>query len=159
MIKIIIIYLSYIFIFFNSNLLSNENSDAIKIGLLAPFSGKHKSLGNSILLSTQLALNEIGNNKITIIPRDSGSNNTERLNNSIKEIIDAGAKIIVGPVDSTNFEELKKYEDVIFISLSNKNPEIINNIISIGISLDSQILAIEDFIIKKNKKKNNNNVS
>ena len=63
MIKIIIIYLSYIFIFFNSNLLSNENSDAIKIGLLAPFSGKHKSLGNSILLSTQLALNEIGNNK------------------------------------------------------------------------------------------------
>ncbi|OUX53997.1 MAG: hypothetical protein CBE47_02000, partial [Pelagibacteraceae bacterium TMED287] len=50
-------------------------------------------------------------------------------------------------------EELKKYKDTIFISLSNKQPKIKENIISIGISLDSQIDALENFIITKKKKK------
>ena len=153
MIKIFITFLSYILVFFNTNLLSYETTDKLKIGLLAPFSGEYKNLGNSLLLSTQLALGEIGNNKIVVIPRDSGSNNKEQLNKSIKEIIDTGAKIIIGPVDSDSFKELEKYKDTIFISLSNKEPKIKENIISIGISLDSQISALEEFVKKKGKKK------
>jgi hypothetical protein len=153
MIKIFIAFLSYILIFFNTNALSYETTDKLKIGLLAPFSGEYKNLGNSLLLSTQLALDEIGDSKIVIIPRDSGSNSKEKLNKSIKEIIDAGAKIIIGPVDSDNFQELKKYKDIIFISLSNKEPKVKENIISIGISLDSQISALEKFINKQGKKK------
>ena len=153
MIKIFITFLSYILVFFNTNLLSYETTDKLKIGLLAPFSGEYKNLGNSLLLSTQLALSEIGNNKIVVIPRDSGSNNKEQLNKSIKEIIDTGAKIIIGPVDSDSFKELEKYKDTIFISLSNKEPKIKENIISIGISLDSQISALEEFVKKKGKQK------
>ena len=42
---------------------------------------------------------------------------------------------------------------MLFISLSNKNPEFQNNIISIGISFESQISALMKFI--KKKKKNN----
>ena len=110
MIKIFIAFLSYILIFFNTNALSSETTDKLKIGLLAPFSGEYKNLGNSLLLSTQLALDEIGDSKIVIIPRDSGSNSKEKLNKSIKEIIDAGAKIIIGPVDSDNFQELKNFQ-------------------------------------------------
>ena len=153
MIKITIIFLSYILIFFNTYLLSNENIGEIKIGLLAPFSGKYKNLGNSLLLSTQLALDEIGDKKIKIIPRDSGSDNKEQLNRAVKEIIDSGAKVILGPPDSNGFEELYKYNDTIFISLSNKEPRIKENIISIGISLESQINAIEKFINGKKKSK------
>ena len=131
----------------------DENNKELKIGLLAPFSGVYKNLGDSLLLSTQLALNELDNKKITIIPRDSGSNNKEKLNAAIQEIIDSGAKVIIGPVDSDNFEEIKKYKDTIFISLSNKNSKIKENIISIGISLESQLDALENFIIKQEKKK------
>ena len=40
---------SYLLIFFNSNLFSNENNNALKIGLLAPLSGEYKELGNSLL--------------------------------------------------------------------------------------------------------------
>ena len=153
MIKIFITVLSYILIFLNTNLLSKEDKDKLKIGLLVPFSGEYKYLGNSLLLSTQLALDEIGDSKILIIPRNSGSKNKAQLNKAIEEIIESGAKIIIGPVDSDNFEELKKYKDTIFISLSNKEPEIKENIISIGISLDSQINALEEFIINQKKKK------
>ena len=139
--------------FFNINLFAGETDKQLKIGLLAPFSGEFKNLGNSLLLSTQLALHEIDDERIKIIPRDTGSNNKEQFNNAILEIINSGANIIIGPVDDKYFGELKKYKDTIFISLSNKHPKIKDNIISIGISLESQILAIEKFIKKMDKKK------
>jgi hypothetical protein len=104
------------------------------------------------LLSTQLALDEINNKNIVIIPRDSGSSDNERLNIAIKEIISSGAKIIIGPVNSAS-DELKKYNDIIFISLSNKDPRILSNVINIGISLESQLKAIEQLLIKEKKRK------
>ena len=151
MIKNIVTFLSYIFLLFYSNLIADEHSEKLKVGLLAPFSGEYKKLGESLLLSTQLALDEIGNENIIIIPRDSGSNNKESLNSAIKEIRSNGAKIIIGPMTSSSFKELGKYNDTIFISLSNKEPKISNNVINIGISLESQLAAIERLLIKEKK--------
>jgi len=153
MIKTIITFLSYIFILFNSNLIADEHIGKLRVGLLAPFSGEYKSLGESLLLSTQLALDEIDDQNIIIIPRDSGTNDKDKLNLAIKEIINNGAKIIIGPVTSYSFDELKKYTDTIFISLSNIEPKISSNVINIGISLESQLKAIEQFLIKKKKNK------
>ena len=151
--KILIIFLSYILFFFNTILFSDEKKDSLKVGLLAPFSGEYKDLGNSLLLSVQLALNEIDDDSLKIIPRDSGTNNSQKLNNAINEIINEGAKVIIGPVIANDFSEVKKYKDIIFISPSNLNPQISNNIISIGVSLESQLNAIEKFIIAQEKKK------
>ena len=152
-IKIITTFLSYIFILFNSNLIANENDGKLRIGLLAPFSGEYRSLGESLLFSTQLALDEINNKNIIVIPRDSGTNDKVKLNLAIKEIIDNGAKIIIGPMSSLSFNELEKYRDAIFISLSNKEPKISNNVINIGISLESQLKAIERFLVNNKKNK------
>ena len=69
-IKILII-LTYILFFFNSNTLSKENENVLKVGLLAPLSGDYKELGESLLYSLQLALDEIGDKDVHIIPRDS----------------------------------------------------------------------------------------
>ena len=94
MIKNIITFLSYIFLLFNSNLVADEKDGKLRVGLLAPFSGKYKNLGESLLLSTQLALDEIDNDNIIIIPRDSGSDDKEKLNSAIKEIIDSLEKVV-----------------------------------------------------------------
>ena len=153
MIKIIITFLFYICLLLNTNLTANENDGKLRVGLLAPFSGEYKNLGESLLLSTQLALDEIDNSNIIIIPRDSGSNNKERLNLAIKEIIDSGVKVIIGPMTSSAFDEVKKYKNTVFISLSNKQPKISNNLISIGVSLESQLESIEQLLIKEKKKK------
>lgn len=151
--KFLILFLSYILILFNSNLIAEENSNQLRIGLLAPFSGDYRNLGESLLLSTQLALDEINDKNLKIIPRDSGSDDKEQLNIAIKEIIEAGAKIIIGPTDFSLNSELNKYKDIIFISLSNRQPKINSNVINIGISLESQLKAIGDFISKEKKKK------
>ena len=153
MIKIITTFLLSIFLLFNTILLANENDGKLKVGLLAPFSGEYKNLGESLLLSIQLALDEIGNDKIIIIPRDSGSDDNKKLNLAIKDIINNGAKVIIGPMTSSSFNEIEKYKHIIFISLSNKEPKISSNLINIGISLESQLAAIEQLLIKEKRKK------
>ena len=46
---------------------------------------------------------------------------------------------------------MKKYNDLIFISPSNISPEFDNNIISVGVSLESQLDALSNFIKKQKK--------
>ena len=151
--KKIITILSYLIIFFNSNLLCEEKDQSLKVGLLAPLTGEYKELGDSLLYSLQLALAEIDDEKVFVIPRDAGFDNKEKLNSAIKDINSLGAKVIIGPISNSDFNEAKKYSDITFISPSNISPEFQNNVISIGISLESQIKALVKFLKKQKRKK------
>jgi len=70
------IILSYLLISFNTYVFSIENNDEnlLKIGVLAPFSGEFKDLGEKVLHSVNLALHDINDRSIRIYPKDSGSN-------------------------------------------------------------------------------------
>ncbi len=149
----IILILSYIVIFFNSNLLCNEDNKILKVGLLAPLTGEFRELGNSLLYSLQLALDEIGDKNVFVIPRDSGFKNKEKLNSAIQDFKNNNVKIIIGPISFEDFNEVKKYNDLIFISPSNIVPEFTSNTISVGVSLESQLKVLIDFIAKQKKKK------
>ena len=150
--KKFILIISYLLILFNSNLLCKESNNTLKIGLLAPLSGDYKELGNSLLYSLQLALNEIGDEDVFIVPQDTGSNDKKKLNEAIKKIRSEDVNIVIGPIDNKDFEVVKKYNDITFISPSNINPEFQQNIISIGISFESQMMALTKFIKKQKKK-------
>ena len=149
--KKILLITSYIIFFININLLSNENNNTLKVGLLAPLTGEYAELGNSMLYSLQLALEEIGDKNIFIVPRDAGFQDKKKLQSAINEIRSEGVKVIIGPINNEDFEDVKKFNDLIFISPSNISPEFRSNIISIGISLESQLIALNNFI-KKNKR-------
>ncbi len=149
--KILIIF--YIIFIFNSNLISAETNKQLKVGLLAPLSGPNSEIGNSLLYSLQLALEEINNENVLVVPRDSGFNNPERIAESISEMRALGIKVIIGPTSFEDFEEIRKYSDLIFLSPSNISPKFSSNIISIGVSLDSQLLALTEFIKKQSKTK------
>ena len=113
----------------------NENNKTLKVGLLAPLSGQYSEIGNSLLYSLQLALEEIDDKNLIIVPRDSGFKNQEMLDAAIEDFKSSGVKVIIGPTVYEEFENIKKYSDLIFISPSNIKPEFSNNIISIGVSL------------------------
>ncbi len=149
----LILTLIYIIFFFNSNLFSKQNNNMLKVGLLAPLSGNYSEIGNSLLYSLQLALEEIDDKQLIVVPRDSGFNDKTKLNNAIKDLRSQGIKVIIGPIAFEEFDEAKKYNDLVFISLSNINPEFNNNIISIGVSLESQLATLVNFIKKEKKKK------
>ena len=149
----IIVSIFYILFLYNSNLLSDDSNKTLKVGLLAPLSGPYSEIGNSLLYSLQLALEEINDRNVIIIPRDSGFENREKLNSAINEMRSSGVKMIIGPISYEEFDYVKKYNDLIFISPSNINPEFSNNIISIGVSLESQLNALINFIKKQKKNK------
>ena len=143
----------YILFIFNSNLLSDDNKKILKVGLLAPLSGSYSEIGNSLLYSLQLALEEIDDENVIIVPRDSGFNDKEKIDLAINDFRSSGVKIIIGPSSYEEFDQVRKYNDLIFISPSNISPEFSNNIISIGVSLESQLLALAEFIKQQKKTK------
>ena len=92
--NVICIILSYIIFFINSNLLSNEDK-ILKVGLLAPLTGEHAELGKSLLYSLQLALNEINDEKLFIVPRDAGFNEKEKIQLTLSRPEYHSEKIVV----------------------------------------------------------------
>ena len=149
----ILLSVFYILFILSSNLLSSEDNKSLKVGLLVPLSGPYSEIGNSLLYSLQLALDEINDKDVVIVPRDSGFNNKEKLGLAINELRSSGVKVIIGPTTHLEFDQVKKYNDLIFISPSNISPEFSNNIISIGVSLESQLKAIDQFISNQKRTK------
>ena len=126
----------------NSNSLSN---DQIKIGLVIPLSGEDKELGETILKSVQLAVNDIDDNKILIIPKDNLNNPDETLKVS-NELYNQGVKIIIGPIFKKNTVRLNELNnDLIFLSFTNKIQDPKKNIINAGVNSVSQFNAIKKF--------------
>ena len=126
-----------------STKIANANSE-IKIGLLAPFSGEFKNIGDSVFDSARIALNKINNNNISILPRDTKGKNLETLRQA-EELYIEGVRIFIGPVFNKNLKGLEKLKDAYFLSLTNKilnNPE---NVISAGINARSQFNAIKKY--------------
>mgnify|MGYP001234732094 CR=1 FL=1 len=124
---------------------SLANDTKIKIGLLVPLSGENKNLGQSIIKSTRMALNDIGTNKIEIYPKDTGLNPNQTLQ-AAKELKSIGVKNFIGPVFFKNLIYLDEIEDVIFLSLTNKITDLPKNVISGGVNSLSQINAIKKFL-------------
>ena len=149
----IFLLIFYILFIFNSNLFSNENNKTLKVGLLVPLSGPYSEIGNSLLYSLQLALEEINDKNVIVVPRDSGFNDEEKLTAAIEDMRSEDIKVVIGPTTFEEFDKVKKYNDLIFISPSNVKSDFSNNIISIGVSLESQLIALTDFIKKQKKTK------
>ena len=136
-------------IVFSINLGNIKANEKIRIGLLAPLTGKNSEIGQSIIKSVRLAINKIDNPSIEIFPRDTKSNPEITLE-AAKELADAGVKIIIGPVFNESLMNLNKLDKITFLSLTNKNENFSKNIINAGINATSQLNAIKKFV-KLNK--------
>ena len=123
--------------------------EKIKIGLLVPLTGKNSEIGQSIIKSTRLAINQINNLSIEIIPKDTASSPEITLR-SAKELGELGVKIVIGPVFNESLVYLDEMSEITFLSLTNKNSNKSKNIINVGINATSQLNAIKKFI-KQNK--------
>ena len=142
----IILLLALTFLVSTKEVLTSEK---IKIGLLVPLTGKNSEIGQSIIKSTQLAVNKINNSSIEIIPRDTKSNPADTLK-AAKELSELGIKVIIGPVFNKSQSYLDELKHITFLSLTNKGDNRSKNIINAGINATSQLNGIKKFI-KLNK--------
>ena len=136
------IKITFVFILSISSVYSEEN---IKIGLLVPLSGESSNIGKSVIQSVRMGVNKIDNEKLLIIPRDTESDQGKTFE-AASELYSKGVRIFIGPVFNENLNGLSKFQDAIFLSLTNKtigNPE---NVISSGINAKSQLIAIKKYL-------------
>lgn len=71
----------------------------VRIGLLLPLSGPEQAVGHSLLDSALLALTEIGNARVRLLPRDTGGT-AEGARAAAEAVLQEGAELILGPVFS-----------------------------------------------------------
>ena len=117
----------------------------IKIGLLVPITGNNKNLGQLIIKSTRMALEDINNDKIEIYPKDTASNPEQTLQSAI-QLKNLGIKIVIGPIFFENLNYLNDLPDMTFLSLTNKTEELPDNVISSGVNATSQLKTIKKFL-------------
>ena len=145
----IILLLNLTFSLFIGGVFAEEK---IRIGLLVPLTGKDSEIGQSIIQSIRLAINQINNLSIEVIPKDTASNPEVTLK-SAKELNELGVKIVIGPVFNENLVYLDEVSEITFLSLTNKRGNGSKNIINAGINATSQLNAIKKFIkLEKIKK-------
>ncbi|MDA9617447.1 ABC transporter substrate-binding protein [Candidatus Pelagibacter sp.] len=141
-----------IFILLNFSILfsfSAKASEKIKIGLLVPLSGSNKELGQSIIKAVRLAVKDINNNSIEIIPKDTASKANKTLKSAF-ELKQLGVKVVIGPVFYESITYLDEIKDMTFLSLTNKTLDLPKNVISAGINSTSQLNTIKKFIETNN---------
>ena len=149
----IILFISFCNLFLiTSSVLTEENENKVKIGLLIPLSGENSDIGNQIVKATRLALKDINSSKLEIFLKDTRSDPNETLKSSI-ELRDLGVNLVIGPVFHKNLLYLDQVKDLIFLSFTNKTLGLPKNVISTGINSTSQLNTIKKFIKKNAIKK------
>ncbi len=149
----IILFISFCNLFLiTSSVLTEENENKVKIGLLIPLSGENSDIGNQIVKATRLALKDINSSKLEIFLKDTRSDPNETLKSSI-ELRDLGVNLVIGPVFHKNLLYLNQVKDLIFLSFTNKTLGLPKNVISTGINSTSQLNTIKKFIKKNAIKK------
>ena len=117
----------------------------LKIGLLVPLSENNQEIGQQIIKTLRMAINDINDENIEVIVKDTKSNPKVTLQSAI-ELRNENIKIVIGPVFYENLVYLNEVEDLIFLSLTNKTTNLPRNVISAGINSTSQLNTIKKFL-------------
>ncbi|MDA8985164.1 ABC transporter substrate-binding protein [Candidatus Pelagibacter sp.] len=128
---------------------TTKASEKIQIGLMVPLTGPNKEQGQSIIKAVRLAVKDINNNSIEIIPKDTASKANKALKSAF-ELKQMGIRIVIGPIFYESITYLDEIKDITFLSLTNKTLDLPKNVISAGINSTSQMNTIKKFLETNN---------
>ena len=130
--KVIIKTLANVLLIFLINISYAKSENIIKVRFISSDYRRtfvYWKISDSI---SQMGINKINNKNIIIFPRDTKSNPEETFR-VVEELYNDGIRIFIGPIFKTNTENLNKFQDAIFLSLTNKTLDNPSNVISTGI--------------------------
>jgi ABC-type branched-subunit amino acid transport system substrate-binding protein len=80
-------------------------AEPVKVALLVPLSGPNAELGKAMLEAAQLALFTTGNDKLTLVPRDTVG--PDGAAGAAKSAVTEGARLILGPLLAAEVDAVK----------------------------------------------------
>src|SRR6056297_2368840 len=93
----------------------------VKIALLLPLSGSAEAVGRDMLEAAQIALFDVGQTDMVLLPRDTGGTPAGAVE-AARAAIDAGAELIIGPLfasATSSVARIAAEHDLKVISFSN----------------------------------------
>src|SRR5882762_337200 len=78
----------------------------VKVAVLLPLSGANAELGKAMLEAAQMALFTTGNDRLTLVPRDT-SGTPDGAANAARAVIAEGAQLILGPLLAAEVDAVK----------------------------------------------------
>lgn len=115
--------------------------DAIRIGFLVPLSGPNAALGRALFDAAQLALFDLADDRLLLVPRDT-EGQPEKAANAANQVIAEGAQIIVGPLfanETAAVATIARLRNVKVLSFSTDRSVAGGGVFLLGFTPDQQI--------------------
>ncbi|MFK7866340.1 MAG: penicillin-binding protein activator [Alphaproteobacteria bacterium] len=141
----------------------DDQTPPVDVALLVPLSGPYAAIGDSLLKGAELGFFTAGAHDYTLTPYDigGGQNNAraiEAARGATMKAVNAGAKIILGPLLAQNIEAIKPLifsqeadQQIPILSFSNSGRVAGNGIFVAGNLPDQQVIAVLDAAIAQGR--------
>ena len=122
-----------------------------RVALLLPLSGKEEALGQALLDAALIALFEIGDPRLTLLPRDTGGT-PEGAHAAAEAVLQEGIQLILGPVFSAAVAaaaEPARERGINVIAFSTDRQVAGNGVYLLGFMPDQQVDRIVEFAARR----------
>ena len=119
----------------------------VKVALLLPLSGGAQVVGRDLLEAAQIALFDVGQTDMVLLPRDTGGT-SEGAEAAARSAIDAGAELIIGPLYASSTAAVARIaaeHDLKVISFSNDAAVAGDNVWVLGFRPEEQVARVIDY--------------
>lgn len=123
-----------------------------KVGLLLPLTGPDRDLGQAFLRAAQMALFDVGNPALELLPRDVGTT-PESARQAAQEALNDGAQILLGPIfrqSVTAAGAVARKAGVPLIGFSNDRTVAGNGVFLTGLAPQQEVRRIIQYAAGRN---------
>lgn len=125
--------------------------ERIKIALLLPLSGPTASVGNDLLRAANIALFDLGNNQLELLPFDT-KGTPRGAESAAAEALVSGAELILGPLFSSSVDTVRplaRERGVNVITFSTDTTVAGDGVYVMGLTVGQQILRVMEFAYRQ----------
>ena len=119
----------------------------VKVALLLPLTGEAAMVGQDMLEAAQIALFDVGQTDMVLLPRDTGGT-IAGASAAARSAIDAGAELILGPLFASStgaVGAIAREHDLKVISFSNDASVAGDNVWVVGFRPEEQVRRVIEF--------------
>jgi branched-chain amino acid transport system substrate-binding protein len=121
----------------------------VRVGLLLPLSGPAEGLGRDMLEAAQMALFDVGENDLVLLPRDTGGT-PAGARAAAAEVIEQGAEVILGPLFGpavAAVSPLAAQADIRVLAFSNDASVATDGTFLLGFRPEEQVRRVVDYAL------------
>jgi ABC-type branched-subunit amino acid transport system substrate-binding protein len=121
----------------------------VRVGLLLPLSGPAEALGRDMLDAAQMALFDVGENKLVLLPRDTAGT-PAGARQAATQVIDEGAEVILGPLFASAVaavSPLAAQADIRVLAFSNDASVASDGTFLLGFRPEEQVRRVVDYAL------------